>query len=65
MNYRGEIFVIFRKLVPNAEVPKVGDTIGQMKVPHHRQMMFHTVKKLEDLGTTDRGDGAFGSTAKK
>lgn len=65
MNYRGEIFVVFRKLVPNAEVPKVGDTIGQMKVPHHRQMMFHTVKKLEDLGTTNRGDGAFGSTAKK
>ena len=65
MNYRGEIFVIFRKLVPNAEIPKVGDVIGQMKVPHHRQMMFHTVDTLEDLGITDRGDGGFGSTAKK
>ena len=65
MNYRGEIFVIFRKLVPNAEIPKVGDVIGQFEVPHHRQINFETVKTLEDLGTTDRGDGGFGSTAKK
>ena len=65
MNYRGEIFVIFRKLVPIAEVPRVGDVIGQMNVPHHRQMLFYTVNNLEDIGTTDRGDGGFGSTAKK
>lgn len=65
MNYRGEIFVIFRKLVPNAEIPKVGDVIGQMKVPHHRQICWDVVNNLEDLGITDRGDGGFGSTAKK
>ena len=65
MNYRGEIFVIFRKLVPNAEVPKVGDVIGQLEIPHHRQICFEPVENLEDLGITDRGDGGFGSTAKK
>ena len=64
MNYRGEIFVIFRKLVPNAEIPKVGDVIGQIEVPHHRQINWSLVDKLEDLGITDRGDGAFGSTSK-
>ena len=65
MNYRGEIFVIFRKLVPNAEIPKVGDVIGQIEIPHHRQANFEVVRTLEDLGTTDRGDGAFGSTSNK
>lgn len=65
MNYRGEIFVIFRKLVPNAEIPKVGDVIGQFKVPHDRQICWNIVDNLEDLGTTDRGNGGFGSTSKK
>ena len=60
MNYRGEIFVIFRKLVPNAEVPKVGDVIDKMKVPQHRQMLLHTVRTLEQLGIAERGDGGFG-----
>lgn len=65
MSYRGEIFVVFRKLVPNADVPKVGDVIGQLKVPHHRQILWNKVDSLESLGTTERGDGGFGSTANK
>ena len=64
-SYRGEIFIVFRPIA-DAVIPiNIGDVIGQMKVPHHRQMMFHTVNTLEDLGITDRGDGGFGSTAKK
>lgn len=65
MSYRGEIFLVFRKLVPNADIPKVGDVIGQIKLPHHRQILWNPVKTLDDLGKTTRGNGGFGSTANK
>ena len=64
-SYRGEIFIVFRPIVDNSTTINVGDVIGQIEVPHHRQASFETVNTLEDLGTTDRGDGGFGSTAKK
>ena len=64
-SYRGEIFIVFRKLSEDAELPKIGDVIGQFKVPHDRQICWDIVDNLEDLGTTDRGNGGFGSTAKK
>ena len=64
-SYRGEIFIVFRPIVDNPTLINIGDVIGQIEVPHHRQANFETVKTLEDLGTTDRGDGGFGSTAKK
>ena len=63
--YRGEIFIVFRPIVDNPTPINIGDVIGQIEVPHHRQANFETVKTLEDLGITDRGDGGFGSTAKK
>ena len=65
-SYRGEIFIIFRP-IDNNNIPTsilAGDVIGQLEVPHHRQANFEVVKTLEDLGTTDRGDGGFGSTGK-
>ena len=64
-SYRGEIFIVFRPIVDNPTPINIGDVIGQFEVPHHRQISFETVKTLEDLGITDRGDGGFGSTAKK
>ena len=64
-SYRGEIFIVFRPIVDNPTPINIGDVIGQFEVPHHRQINFETVKTLEDLGTTDRGDGGVGSTAKK
>lgn len=64
-SYRGEFFVVFRSIITNAKPIKVGDVIGQLEIPHHRQICWDVVKTLEDLGTTDRGDGGFGSTAKK
>ncbi len=63
--YRGEFFIVFRAIVDNPKPIEIGDVIGQFEVPHHRQISFETVKTLEDLGTTDRGDGGFGSTEKK
>lgn len=65
-SYRGEILIVFRKLKPDAiGVPNVGDVIGQMKVPHDRQICWNIVEKLEDLGTTDRGDKGFGKGSSK
>ena len=64
-SYRGEIFIVFRPIVDNPTPINIGDVIGQFEVPHHRQANFETVKTLEELGITDRGDGGFGSTAKK
>ena len=64
-SYRGEIFIVFRPIADNPTPINIGDVIGQIEVPHHRQANFETVKTLEDLGITDRGDGGFGSTAKK
>lgn len=64
-SYRGEIFIIFRPIA-DAVIPiEIGDVIGQIEVPHHRQIDWVLADKLEDLGITDRGDGGFGSTAKK
>lgn len=64
-SYRGEFFIVFRPIVDNPTPINIGDIIGQIEIPHHRQASFETVKTLEELGTTDRGDGGFGSTAKK
>ena len=64
-SYRGEIFIVFRAIVDNPIPINIGDVICQIEVPHHRQIDWALVDKLEDLGTTDRGDGSFGSTAKK
>lgn len=64
-SYRGEFFIVFRPIVDNPTPINIGDVIGQFEVPHHRQINWALVDKLEDLGTTDRGDGGFGSTAKK
>lgn len=64
-SYRGEVFVVFRPIINNPSPINIGDVICQIEVPHHRQASFEIVKNLEDLGITDRGDGGFGSTAKK
>lgn len=64
-SYRGEFFIVFRPIVDNPTPINIGDVIGQFEVPHHRQISWLQVDNLEDLGTTSRGDGGFGSTANK
>ena len=63
--YRGEFFIVFRPIIDNPTPINIGDVIGQFEIPHHRQICWEPVNNLEDLGITDRGDGGFGSTAKK
>lgn len=64
-SYRGEIFVVFRPIINNPAPINIGDVVCQLEVPHHRQASFKTVKTLEELGITDRGDNGFGSTSNK
>ena len=64
-SYRGEVFVVFRPIINNPTPINIGDVVCHLEVPHHRQASFKTVKTLEELGITDRGDGGFGSTSNK
>lgn len=64
-SYRGEVFVVFRPIINNPTPINIGDVVCQLEVPHHRQASFKTVKTLEELGITDRGDNGFGSTSNK
>lgn len=43
-------------------IPKPGDVIGQLIIRRHHEADFEQVEELEN---TERGDGGFGSTARK
>jgi len=60
--YRGEIIFKFK---PTSEVDdvryNVGDRVGQLIVMPYPEM---SMEQVEELTTTDRGDGGFGSSGK-
>ena len=56
--YRGEIMLKFSRN-DRSNMYKVGDRVGQLIVLPYPNIKFEEVK---DLGTTDRGQGGFGST---
>jgi dUTP pyrophosphatase len=57
--YRGEIQVTFNKVHNRLEVYKVGDRIAQIMVIPYPKVVF---SEVNDLSSTDRGEGGFGST---
>ena len=64
--YRGEVVFKFRELLPSERDiefgPReysIGDRIGQIVIMPVPQIEFNVV---DDLSTTDRGVGGFGST---
>ena len=64
--YRGEVVLKFRELLPSerdiefgAREYEVGDRIGQIVIMPVPQIEFNVV---DDLSTSDRGVGGFGST---
>jgi dUTP pyrophosphatase len=57
--YRGEIQVTFNKVHNRIEFYKVGDRIAQIMVIPHPKVVF---SEVNDLSSTDRGEGGFGST---
>lgn len=58
-DYRGEIMVILINLSSEDFIIKHGDRIAQMIIASHQQAEWNLV---EDLSSTERGSGGFGST---
>lgn len=56
---------IYDKLSVNVRFPyKEGDRICQLLVRRREQIKWNEVETIEELGTTERGAGGFGSTGK-
>ncbi|MEF2845017.1 MAG: dUTP diphosphatase [Eggerthellaceae bacterium] len=59
-NYRGEIKVIAINLDPNNHIEiNIGDRIAQLVIMKVEQVAF---EKVEELETSQRGEGGFGSS---
>lgn len=61
-DYRGEIKVILVNLSKEEFVIEDGERIAQMVIAAHEQAEW---EEVDELGSTDRGAGGFGSTGKK
>lgn len=60
-DYRGEIRIILVNLSSEAFTIERGERIAQLVVARHEQVEWEPV---EELGTTERGAGGFGSTGR-
>lgn len=67
-DYRGEIFVPMKLIISNIPIPEIfkvsikkGDRIAQMIVKKYEKLEF---EEVDELSTTKRSDGGFGSTGK-
>lgn len=69
-NYIGELLIVMRQLDNvngNANVLpsyNVGERCAQILIRRRERIIWNEVETLEQLGTTERGDGGFGSTGK-
>ncbi|WP_124979177.1 dUTP diphosphatase [Nonlabens xiamenensis] len=61
-DYRGEIGVILINLSQEEFKIENGERIAQLVIAKHERAVWH---KVEELSTTDRGAGGFGSTGTK
>lgn len=61
-DYRGEVCVILVNLSADPFVIEDGERIAQMVVARHEQVEWQPVEQLE---STERGEGGFGHTGKK
>lgn len=65
--YTGELMIVHRTLeFPTMADPqyKVGDRCAQILVRRRENIVWDEVTNIEDLGTTERGAGGFGSSGK-
>lgn len=61
-DYRGEVGVILINLSKEPFTIQNGDRIAQLVIAKHERIEWH---KVNELNTTDRGEGGFGSTGVK
>jgi dUTP pyrophosphatase len=64
-DYRGEIKVILFNSSTDHQKIEHGERIAQMVFAKHEVAEFEVVETVEELGSTDRGTGGFGSTGNK
>lgn len=60
-DYRGEVGVILVNLSKNDFMIQPGERIAQMVVARYERVEW---EEVSELGSTDRGEGGFGSTGK-
>lgn len=60
-SYRGEVMAVFYHVMPDMPKYEVGDRIGQIYLNMTEQIQF---VEVEELSTTERGSGGYGSTGK-
>ena len=58
--YTGEAKAVFYHLMPNMPRYKTGDKLGQLSLSITEPLEF---VEVDELDTTERGDGGFGSTS--
>lgn len=59
--YRGEVCAVFYHVFPNMKRYTIGQRIGQIKLGFTLPIEF---EEVDELSTTERGDGGYGSTGK-
>jgi len=64
-DYRGEVGVILINNTADIETIEPGERIAQMVIAKHETAEIEVVESVEELETTDRGAGGFGSTGTK
>ena len=60
-SYRGEVSAVFYHVMPNMPKYEVGDRIAQLHFDITCKIKF---EEADELSTTDRGNGGYGSTGK-
>lgn len=60
-DYRGDVSAVFYHVIPSMPRYRVGDKIGQI---HLNQTINLQFELAEELSTTDRGEGGYGSTGR-
>jgi dUTP pyrophosphatase len=63
--YTGELMIVHRRMDKYDDPEyQVGDRVAQIIVRHRERIVWQEVTTQEELGTTERGAGGFGSTGK-
>lgn len=63
--YTGELMIVHRRMDKYDDPEyQVGDRVAQILVRHRERIEWKEVTTQEELGTTERGAGGFGSTGK-
>lgn len=64
-DYRGEVGVILVNQSSEDQVIEHGERVAQMVIAKHETAEIEVVNSVEELESTDRGAGGFGSTGTK